>query len=268
MGCSDNIDKIADRFGVSESSVIRCRNRVVKAILKHLKCRFIFWPKIADMQIVVDSFAERNGFPGIVGALDGTHIEIKTPGVNGASYINRKGYASLQLQAVCNHEMIFTDVFAGFPGSCHDARVLRNSDLWEDGLQLCNNVNNILADAAYPLRRWLMTPYRDNGHLTPQQKRFNFNLSVNRVVIERAFGLLKGRFRRLRFLDTQKIETAVDVIVVCCILHSICIMHHDEVDDFMSRDEYAGNVVANNAVIQEQDGEGALKRIAITRMFE
>lgn len=118
--------------------------------------------------------------------------------------------------------MKFLNCFCGYAGSCHDARVLRNSDLWNYGLEVCNG-NHIIADGAYPLRRWLMTPYRDNGHLSQEQKHFNYMLSANRVVIERAFGLLKGRFRRLHHLDVLSIQTAVKIIMCTCILHNICL---------------------------------------------
>ena len=61
---------------------------------------------------------------------------------------------------------------------------------------------HIIADGAYPFRRWLLTPYRDNGHLNEQEKRYNRYLSSCRVVVERSFAVLKGRFRRLQCLDT------------------------------------------------------------------
>jgi transposase len=37
VGSLDTIGKIADRFGVSESTVIMCRERVTAAILNNLK---------------------------------------------------------------------------------------------------------------------------------------------------------------------------------------------------------------------------------------
>ncbi|KAJ8320878.1 hypothetical protein KUTeg_002465 [Tegillarca granosa] len=73
---------------------------------------------------------------------------------------------------------------------------------------------------------------RDNGHLSRQQRHFNTCLSTTRVVVERSFAALKGRFRRLQYIDTQAVRTAVDMILVCCILHNICILNADEVDDF------------------------------------
>ncbi|XP_033730552.1 putative nuclease HARBI1 [Pecten maximus] len=264
LGGSDSIIKIADRFGISESSVVLCRRRIIDAILKNLKHKFISWPKNQSLQETVDKFEQRNGFPGIVGSLDGTHIPIRAPKENAQSYVNRKKFHSLHLQAVCNSEMIFTDCFAGYPGSCHDARVLRNSDLWENGLLLCNG-NHTIADGAYPLRRWLLTPFRDNGHLTYQQKNFNYMLSANRVVIERAFGLLKGRFRRLNYLDTQSIKTAVEVIMVSCVLHNICLIHNDEYDDYLEIDPALDCPRQQAMHMHENDNEGVIKRDIIAR---
>lgn len=263
LGSLDSIERIADRFGISASSVIRCRSKVLTAII-NLKGRFITWPDNGEMQDVINKFSERNGFPGIVGALDGTHIRIRKPNNHSASYINRKGFPSLQLQAVCKPDLTFSHVFTGYPGSCHDSRVLKNSDLWQNGLQLCNIQNHIIADAAYPLRRWLLTPFRDNGHLTAEQRRYNHYHSSNRVVIERAFALLKGRFRRLNQLDTNTIETAVDIIMACCVLHNICIKNHDEVNDFLEEDNQVNNPV-QALPINDHEAEGVLKRNIICR---
>ncbi|XP_033729167.1 uncharacterized protein LOC117318274 [Pecten maximus] len=54
------------------------------------------------------SFKRRNGFPNIIGAIVGTHIEIKAPTSHPQSYVNRKGYHSIQLQCVCMCNMAFS----------------------------------------------------------------------------------------------------------------------------------------------------------------
>ncbi|KAJ8299952.1 hypothetical protein KUTeg_021471, partial [Tegillarca granosa] len=149
VGGNDNISRIADRFGVSESTVIACRDKVMAGITK-LKDRLIKWPNQQELRDEEQEFIRRNGLPEIGGAIDGTHIPIKAPKNNPQSYVNRKHFHLLQMQCVCLHNRLFSHVFVGNPGSVHDAR--------------------ILDDAAYPLRQWLLTPYRDNGHLTPQQR--------------------------------------------------------------------------------------------------
>ena len=55
----------------------------------------------------------------------------------------------------------------------------------------------IIGDQAYPLRTWLMVPFRD-GNLSSEKQRFNRKLYMKRQRIENAFALLKGRFRKLR----------------------------------------------------------------------
>ena len=44
--------------------------------------------------------AQADGLPDVIGAIDGCHIPIKAPRENDSEYINRKGFHSLQLQAV------------------------------------------------------------------------------------------------------------------------------------------------------------------------
>ncbi|KAE8741642.1 hypothetical protein FOCC_FOCC012844 [Frankliniella occidentalis] len=43
----------------------------------------------------------------------------------------------------------------------------------------------------------LLTPYTNRGNLTPRQRHFNFIHSGNRMFVERSFGLLRGKMRRL-----------------------------------------------------------------------
>ena len=55
----------------------------------------------------------------------------------------------------------------------------------------------IVGDSAYALSDWLMKPYTDNGNLMREQVNFNKILSMTRVVVENAYGRLKGRFRSI-----------------------------------------------------------------------
>ncbi|XP_072163175.1 uncharacterized protein [Diadema setosum] len=184
------------------------------------------------------------GMPQAVGAIDGTHIPIKAPKENPHDYYNRKGFYSLVLQAVVDHKCRFTDIYLGWPGCVHDARVLNNSSLYrkaESGTllpqekQLMSGVHvplYILGDAAYPLRTWLMKGYPDTGRLTPRQINFNYQLSRVRMVVERAFGLLKARWRSLSRVNESKVENMTHLIAASCVLHNICqnSNHDDDVD--------------------------------------
>ncbi|XP_062587868.1 uncharacterized protein LOC134249548 [Saccostrea cucullata] len=114
------------------------------------------------------SFRDIKGFPDVIGALDGTNVHITPPTNHPEQYINRKGFHSLQLQWVCDSNLLFIHAYVGWPGSVHDARVLKNSDLWNSGPQLCEG-KHLIADSAYPLQEWLLTPFRRVGILTREQ---------------------------------------------------------------------------------------------------
>ena len=132
------------------------------------------------------------------------------------------------------------------------------------GLVKCNNAFPILGDAAYPLWMWLLTPYRDNGHLSPQQMKYNYYHSTNRMVIERFVALLKSRFRRLHMIDTHSVRKACEIIMTCCILHNVCIMENDVVDDDLA-DEGCNDNKANMCQETKFNAEGVLKRDRIAQ---
>lgn len=185
---------MADRFDVCKSTVYQVYRRVCKAVVTHVTDEFIKFPTGAKAQEVMEAFERKKGIPGVLGAIDGTHIPIKCPKNHSDQYINRKGFFSGLLQVICDPDLFITDAFCGYPGSVHDARVLHNSPIYHE-IEL-NPANffpgniHILGDAAYPLKTWLLTPFRDNGRLTPQQRRYNVADSATRMVVERCFGLL------------------------------------------------------------------------------
>lgn len=69
----------------------------------------------------------------------------------------------------------------------------------------CHNANVhakdaiILASLAYPLSKYLIAPYRDNGYLPRKKKQFNYYLSSTKVFKEQAFEIRK--FKILNHTD-------------------------------------------------------------------
>lgn len=71
------------------------------------------------------------GFPRVLGCIDGTHIAIKVSKEDKPAYLNRKGYTSINVQAICNSESIITELTVKWPGSTHDSYMWRNCDLYD-----------------------------------------------------------------------------------------------------------------------------------------
>ncbi|XP_017469846.1 PREDICTED: uncharacterized protein LOC108361668 [Rhagoletis zephyria] len=86
----------------------------------------------------------------------------------------------------------------------------------------------IIGDSAYPSTKWLVSPFKDYGILNESQRKFNEIHSSTRMVVENAFGLLKGRFRRLlRFTEQTDLKVITNIVVSACVLHNICISFDD-----------------------------------------
>ena len=76
-----------------------------------------------------------------------------------------------------------------------------------------------------------MTAYPGSANLTPAQERFNKQLSKARVGVERVFGKLKGPWRCLRKQLDESTSRVPKTILTCCILHNICILLDDDIDE-------------------------------------
>lgn len=213
--------------------------------------------------------ARSHGFPGIVGAMDSTHIKIKQPVRNANDFYDRNKNHSINLFAVCDEDCRFINIATGFPGRLHDARVFRNSPLGEalsdNHLHLIPSENHhIIADCAYPLLPYVMTPFQDNGHLNQRQVNYNRKLSSVRSVIERAFGRLKGKFRKLNLLEQTDLHLINHTISASCVIHNIILDNEGLSEDEFSDGEEDDNAhadIQNHAV----NRVGNLKRNHITQ---
>jgi len=91
-----------DIFGLHKSSVSRIVARVSRAIAS-LRPLFIQFPAGRKANTVQREFFEIAGIPGVVGAIDCTHIPIRSPGGQQAElFRNRKDFFSINVQVSWN----------------------------------------------------------------------------------------------------------------------------------------------------------------------
>ncbi|CAJ1057656.1 hypothetical protein H4Q32_000108 [Xyrichtys novacula] len=202
-----------------ESTVHDIAHRAVVGILGHT----IRLPDPDQLEDITAGFSCLRGSPAlrtVVRAIDGCHVHIKPPAAHQLDFLNPKLFHSIQLQAIYDHQGRFIDLFVGFPGSVHDACVLRNSpEGW------C-----ILGDGGYhclgaPI--CLLTPYREPV-ANPVQARFNTIHGKARNIVERAFGMVKASWQSI-FLRALELKPAFasEVVTCCAILHNICMDNSD-----------------------------------------
>ena len=234
------------------------------AIATHLLPQYVHIPQGDRLKEIVEGFETCWGFPQAVGGIDGSHIPIIRPDESASDYYNRKGYYSIIVQAMVDFRGLFMDVYIGWPGKVHDTRVFVNSSLYQKGMNGTllrywrRNLRGvevlnaqlvmysvhvwtviipflilqvplvILGDPAYPALPWLMKAYPENAHTTSGQKTYNYRQSRARMVVENAFGRLKGRWRCLLKRLDMKLSHVPHVVAACICLHNMCEIFGDD----------------------------------------
>lgn len=138
---------VGDRFGMNKGTLFYIVKEIIE-IWASCAREHICWP--SDTNFEAAEFERKWNFPGVVGAVDGCHIQIKAPRDEQAAYYNRKEFHSVVLQGCCNSNMVFTHIFVGSPGRMHDACVFANSELGAH-IGCLPESQHILGDSAYPL---------------------------------------------------------------------------------------------------------------------
>ncbi|CAM5083473.1 unnamed protein product [Natator depressus] len=251
LAMPDSYQSVGNQFGVGKSTVGVAVMQVANTITELLLSKVV---TLGNVQVILDGFAAM-GFPNCGGAIDGTHIPILGPDHQDSQYINRKGYFSMVLQALVDHKGCFTNINVGWLGKVHDARIFRNSGLFkwlQEGIYFPDQKITvgdvempivILGDPAYPLMPWLMKPY--TGTLDSSQELFNYRLSKCRMVVECAFGRLKGRWCSL-LTHSDLSETNIPIVIAaCCVLHNLC---ESKKETFMAGWEVDANRLASEYV--------------------
>ncbi len=174
------------------------------------------------------------------------------------------------MQGTVKHLGLFTDIYVGWPGRVHDARVFANSASyrkaqdskllpnWTESVAGSNLSLVLLGDLAYPLLPWMMKAFPDNGRLSRQQRTFNYRLSHARVVVEHTYGRLKGRWQcLLKRLDVN-VSVMQNVVAACCVLHNVCEVHGDSFsEEWLEGIDNSQTDAADVGVSQTKSGESS-----------
>lgn len=221
---------VADNIRVHKSTACRIIKKVSVEIAK-LRQNFIKMPITGeDRNRIKSKFYTIRGFPNVLGAVDCTHIKIQSPGGPTAEvFRNRKGFFSLNVQAVCDADLFILDVICRWPGSVHDTTIFNDSHLRADFERGVYGSDLLLGDSGYPCRKYLLTPFLQPT--SDSERKYNEAQIATRNPIERCFGVLKRRFPCLSMGLRVKLDTVMNIIVACAILHNLAISHNDIMDD-------------------------------------
>lgn len=176
-------------------------------------------------------------------------------------YRNRKGWFSINVQAIVGPNLEFFDMVVRWPGSSHDSFIYNCSSA-KQRLETGALEGILLGDSGYAVSNVLLTPFLSPN--SPSEEQYNKSQIKTRNTVERAFGVWKRRFPCLQVGMAVRLETVVAVVCACATLHNIAIILDDTLNpDNMFQEE---EINAIN-VVENPSGNGFVTRQSLVQRF-
>ena len=229
LATGNSLQMIGDLFGVGLSTTSIIVRECCKAIRIHLRPLVFKKPTLPWMKEISKGFEALHGIPFILGAIDGSHIPILAPSHDPVAYYCHKGYYSCLLQGVVDADCKFWDYDFGWAGRIHDWALFQKSEIGKKTMRGAFLPYRFIGDAAYPMRPWFYSPFKgEKEGLSRKKAHWNFIHSSTCMAVERAFGILKGRWRILLKRIDMPLSNVPDIVTASLCLHNLCILENDE----------------------------------------
>ncbi|XP_062576040.1 putative nuclease HARBI1 [Saccostrea cucullata] len=163
-----------DDLGIHQSTVSRIVQRVSTALTRpHIIQRYKIAYRRSDNSQAPDRLSRNRQFSGSAWRYRRDPCRILRPTVNEEEFVNRKNFHSVNVQLVVDAHCHILDIVAKWPGSTHDARILRESGISQlfQTPGLIPVKCHLLGDSGYPCKNWILTPFLNPA--TQQERRYN-----------------------------------------------------------------------------------------------
>ena len=268
LALNDSIATLADLYGMSVPSARRVVNMFLDAVdfntsFAPLQVRLPDPSNREELAELADRWASKSTAFGLLNnnicALDGWLPRTEMPW----DVPNQGGYFSghyqcfgLNVQAMCDPDLIFLYVAVVAPGKTNDVRAFGWCYALQQWLNALPDEYFISADNAYTISRRVLIPFSGGEAYVEVHRTYNFYLSQLRIRIEMAFGRLTTKWRRLRTPLNYSSAKNAQIVRVCTKLHNYCIRKQLERGEG-SVPRFVGSTVAPDeyGIEQRNDGE-------------
>nr|XP_043616341.1 uncharacterized protein LOC122588291 [Erigeron canadensis] len=237
LAYSFKVDALDEYLQMAQDTGYQCLNAFCKCVIQLYHDEYLRKPTEANIERLTVKHAEVHGFPV---ALQGQY----TRGDN--------GHPTIMLEAVASYDLWIWHAYFGPAGSNNDINVLNESDLFYDLLEdrapkVEFSVNGeqfqkgyYLADGIYP--EWATLVKSFKCPLEPKTTKFKRYQEAARKDVERAFGVLQGRWQIIEQYARPYSTNKIKRIMLCCvILHNMIVE-----DNGRAITEFEEELIANS----------------------
>ena len=224
-----------DYLSISETTAREAVKRFCRAVVETLGPKYLRNPTLAEVERLLKD-AEKRGMPGLLGSIDCSKWTWKNcPTAWHGQFKGKEKTPTVTLEAICDRSLWIWHAFFGMPGSLNDINVFEASPIINKiasgvfpppceyrigGVR--RNKPFWFSDGIYPRAPFFISSIAEPT--TMKQKLFASIQEAIRKDIERAFGVLQGKFNIIsRPSKFFTIETMADVMRCSIILHNMCV---------------------------------------------
>ena len=235
-GAGDGCGPVGGFFGIAKGLVKNYVRRCDLALLQ-MKDEVVYWPDKRERKEMRNRLSLK-GFRHCVGIINGALVELAfRPESYHECYYSRKCMYALNVMIICDDKKRIIFYNAGWPGSTHDNRVFRNSNIFYNRGNYFSKREYLLGDSAYSVSTIMVQSFKKQAsvaNLPGNHEFFNTCLANVRITSEHCIGVLKGRFgclkkNNIKLKDSkEQVKELVELIGSCVVLHNLLIDYEED----------------------------------------
>lgn len=204
----DRLSALLREFGRSQSGICN----IYLWVLDFLDNKFGWildrdWRRIAASAPAFAEAVHRAGAPlaNVWGFIDGTARTIARPTEGQeAVYSGHKRIHCLKFQSIVTPDGLIAHLHGPIEGRRHDMALLNISGVLVEARRYLQGYA-LYGDSGYQNCGLLVSPFRNTNTLTAEERRFNVDMSIVRVSVEHAFGVVQSLFPYLCNIECNRI---------------------------------------------------------------
>ncbi|PNT62928.1 hypothetical protein BRADI_4g09648v3 [Brachypodium distachyon] len=235
LNSGEPLEAVALSVGVNESTISLVTERFIDATWEQAD-HHLNWPGSSEIEKVKSMFDKIHGLPNCCGIICTTHI------IFGSQNCNNETNDDIIVQVVVDPDMRFNNIWLGGSDAMNQMSLLHDSQFFKEcdagalvngsKLELSSNGSEeveeyVIGAAGYPLRPWLLTPYKQQNmdELLDSQVEFNRRHSAALTFVLKVLARLKDTWKCLHggMWHPEDPKELSRVIYVCITLHNIVI---------------------------------------------
>jgi hypothetical protein len=230
-GTGNGLLLIGEVYGIAECTASCIVREFCKIVRKHLLRVLVQFLSESQFKVLTSQFEALHGIPYIVGTIDGSHILVLVPMIGGGRLLLSEIIPFSNFTRIVDVNCKFWDFEFGWANSLHNCFVFQVTKVGKAFMERKYMPYKLIGDAAYPVRPWMYCPFKEQKDgLSRCRANWNFIQFSTRMCVERAFGILKGRWRIIMKRCDIPLRMVPDIVCTCIVLYNLCITMKDSFD--------------------------------------